>query len=81
MATKPMLDHTIRKNSDHEYSNIIMRNFNNVSNAVDFFDFILFLWDSQVALDKKKNLHANVGEDPLEKEMATHSSIHAWETP
>ena len=54
MATKPMLDHTIRKNSDHEYSNIIMRNFNNVSNAVDFLDFILFLGDSQVALNKKK---------------------------
>ena len=80
MATKPMLDHTIRKNSDHEYSNIIMRNFNNVSNAVDFFDFILFLGIPKWLL-MKKNLPANVGEDPLEKEMATHSSIHAWETP
>ena len=32
-----------------------------------------------------KNLPANVGdsgeEDPLEKEMATHSSILAWEIP
>ena len=36
-----------------------------------------------------KNLHANAGdtglipelEDPLEKEMATHSRILAWETP
>ena len=55
------------KNSDHEYSNIIMRNFINVSNAVDFFDFILFLWDFQVSLGKT-NLPANVGEDPLEKE-------------
>ena len=41
------------KNSDREYSNIIMRNLINVSNAVDFFDFVLFLWDSQVALVKK----------------------------
>ena len=37
----------------------------------------------------QKNLPANAGgadliqgwEDPLEKEMATHSSILAWETP
>ena len=36
-----------------------------------------------------KNLPANTGdlgsilgqEDPLEKEMATHSSIHSWEIP
>ena len=44
-----------------------MRNFINVSNADDFFDFILFLWDFQVSLGKT-NLSANVGEDPLEKE-------------
>ena len=55
MATKPMLDHTIRKDSDHEYSNIIMRNFNNVSNAVDFFDFILFLGIPKWLLIKKKS--------------------------
>ena len=30
-----------------------------------------------------KNLPANIGDagDPLEEEMATHSSILAWETP
>ena len=43
------------------------------------------LWSSQVA-QMAKNLHAVQeiqvqslgGEDPLEKEMATHSSILAW---
>ena len=28
-----------------------------------------------------KNLPAKGGEDPLEKEVATHSSILAWKTP
>ena len=28
-----------------------------------------------------RNLPANRGEDPLEQEMATHSSILAWEIP
>ena len=28
-----------------------------------------------------KNPHAKAGQDPLEKEMATHSSILAWRIP
>ena len=49
---------------------------------------IYITWTSQVAL-VVKNLPANAGgagssldgEDSLEKEMATHSSILAWEIP
>ena len=48
--------------------------------------YILFLGDSLVAQTVKRLptmretwVHSLGREDPLEKEMATHSSIHAWE--
>ena len=50
--------------------------------------YILFLGDSLVAQTVKRLptmretwVHSLGREDPLEKEMATHSSIHAWEIP
>ena len=50
--------------------------------------FVIKYWASQVA-QSVKNLPAMQemwvqslgGEDPLEKGMATHSNIHAWEIP
>ena len=53
-----------------------------------FSDFLLILWASLVA-QRLNHLSAmwetwvrSLGwEDPLEKEMATHSSILAWEIP
>ena len=68
--------------------NNIKLNFKNTYQIIAFFKHLLkqmcFLGGSVV-----KNLPNNAGdrvqsldwEDPLEKEMATHSSILAWETP
>ena len=41
---------------------------------------LLASWDFPGGLDGKEST-CNTREDPLEKEMATHSSILAWKTP
>ena len=57
-----------------------------------FLEYIQEVWISQVALVIKNNLpdmqepqemqvHSLGREDPVEEEMATHSSILAWEIP
>ena len=49
-----------------------------------FFFFLIFIWASLVAQAVKRlfaMLAALGQEDPLEKEMATHSSTFAWKIP